>query len=134
MSATRSPGATPSATSPLATALTSSWNSAHVTWVHPPEGVLREKAVSPAASRALRTGRSARLPSVVTGASGATTLSFTVTPDWWELWCTIPIGNRADHVAMITVCGPASEPEPVDRGCRRPHLGTHATRGVSGPD
>ena len=41
---------------------------------------LPEKAVSPAFSAALRTGRSARLPSVVTGASGATMFSFTVTP------------------------------------------------------
>ena len=67
--------------SPLATAATSSANWAHVTCVQPPEGVLRENAVSLAFSAALRTGRSARLPSVVTGASGATTLSFTVTPD-----------------------------------------------------
>src|SRR3954471_12601731 len=120
MSATRSPGATPSATSPLATALTSSWNSAHVTWVHPPDGVLREKAVSPAASRALRTGRSARLSYVVTGASRGTWLSFTLTPGGWN--CAPPHRsvNRADHLAMVRVVRAAAAPEPVDRAAGAP--------------
>src|SRR5829696_4760286 len=110
---TRSPTRTPAAMSPLATASTSSANWAQVRWVHPPDGVLRENAVAFAASFALRTGRSARLPSVVTGASGATTVSFTVTPgEGAEQGCTLPSDNHGDHVTMVTGPSPASAGPP----------------------
>src|SRR5829696_729132 len=105
---TRSPTRTPAAMSPLATASTSSANWAQVRWVHPPDGVLRENAVSFADSLALRSGRSARLPSVVTGASGATTVSFTVTPgEGAGQGCTLPSDDRGDHVTRV------SGPSPV---------------------
>src|SRR3954447_13104556 len=99
----RPPGSTPAAMKPLATASTSAANSRQLIGDHWPPAPLRENAAANGDSLALRTGRSARLPSVVTGASGATTLSFTVTPDGGgELCCTLPMGNRADHVTMIT--------------------------------
>src|SRR6478609_2883200 len=104
MRATRSPGCTPAATRPRATASTSSANWVQLTWLHPPDGRLIENAVSFGASVALRRGSWARLPSVVTGASGATTLSFTDTPGWPGPGC-----DRHYRAVTVMTTSPSSQ-------------------------
>src|SRR6478672_11231096 len=90
MMATRSPGAMPDAIRPLATARTSSSNSAAVTSIQRVPS-LREKATRDGLETALRAGRSARLPSVVGGTRGGATCSCTESPlttGSLPQWCT----------------------------------------------
>ncbi len=77
MIATRSPGASPSAIMPLATASTCPANSAAVTSDQSPSGERRLRTTCPGTAAALSKGRSARDPRRTGGANGGTYASRT---------------------------------------------------------